>query len=122
MSYMELHEKQLYNFTLHKKQNWLILYLKRLNPKVPIFQNCSKVPAKYRKHLQANLTMFSSIVSEPSWRNSTAWPQGNQQGQTDDGFVVVNGNPSAIFRGPVTHHEDAHGEEKVTSSEEEMVP
>lgn len=72
--------------------------LKHLNPKVPIFQNCSQVPAKYRKHLQANLTMFSSIVSEPSWRNSTAWPQENQRGQIDDGFVVFNGNPPAIPR------------------------
>ena len=44
MSYMELHQKQLYNFTLHKKQNWLIPYLNILIPKFPFF----KIVARYR--------------------------------------------------------------------------
>lgn len=46
-----------------------------------------------------------------------------KRGQIDDGEAVVfNATPTRRFCGPVTHHEDAHGEEKVTSSEEEMVP
>ena len=36
----------------------------------------AKALARYRKQRHANLAMFSSMLSDPSWRKRTAWPGG----------------------------------------------